>query len=148
MGALLRALALLDTTAGLRVSAVSPVYETEPVGLEEQHPFLNAVARVETTLTARALLERCQQVESELGRERAVRWGPRTIDLDILLYNGERVHEPDLSIPHPRLAERAFVLRPLADLAPDLRLPDRRAVAQALAAVGEKGVHLYGTIAR
>jgi len=144
--ALRRAAGLLSDTPGILVAALSPVYETDPVGVEAQPPFLNAVAGIETTLAARALLERCQEIEAELGRERSVRWGPRTIDLDLLLFSGERIDEPDLQVPHPRLAERAFVVRPLADLAPDLRLPDGRTVAEALAAVGEKGVRRYGSI--
>lgn len=118
-----------------RVVARSSVYETDPVGGPEgQPPFLNQVIAVETALDARGLFERCQAVEVALGRERegAVRWGPRLIDLDVLVFDGEVVQEDDLEIPHPRLAERAFVLVPLSEIAPDLDVPGRGRVGDLL----------------
>lgn len=102
------------------VVAVSPVYETDPVGPPGQGPYLNCVAELDTILSPRELLVVGQRLEAEAGRVRAERWGPRTLDVDILLVGDETVAEPDLVVPHPRLWERPFVLVPLADLAPDL----------------------------
>lgn len=108
------------------VVAVSSIRETDPVGVTDQPRFLNAAVLLETELDARALLDLLLSVESELGRTReGPRWGPRTIDLDLLLYGEETVEEPGLSVPHPRLHERAFVLEPLAELDPDLHVPGR-----------------------
>jgi 2-amino-4-hydroxy-6-hydroxymethyldihydropteridine diphosphokinase len=114
--------------------ARSSVRETDPVGFADQPKFLNAVAELRTDLSPRELLERLLAIERELGRERARerRWGPRLIDLDLLLYGGEVIDEPGLTVPHPRLAERRFVLEPLAEIAPGLRLPDGRAVRELL----------------
>jgi 2-amino-4-hydroxy-6-hydroxymethyldihydropteridine diphosphokinase len=126
-----RALDLLDRDPEIRVADVSSFRDTEPVGYVDQPRFLNAVAAVETELGPRELLERMLAVERVLGRERAgPRYGPRTIDLDLLLYGDEQIAEPGLVVPHPRLAERAFVLEPLAELAPDLVLPDGRRIAE------------------
>ncbi|MBD0290198.1 MAG: 2-amino-4-hydroxy-6-hydroxymethyldihydropteridine diphosphokinase [Thermoleophilia bacterium] len=128
-----RALARLDAEAGIDVVAVSSVRETDPVGYLEQPRFLNAVAALETTLSPRELLDALLGVERSLGRQRAgPRFGPRTIDLDLLLYGDEQVDEGALTVPHPRLAERRFVLEPLAELAPDLALPDGRRVRDLL----------------
>ena len=101
--------------------AVSPVYETEPVGgPDEQGAYLNLVAELDTPMGARALLSLCARLEVAAGRVREVRWGPRTLDVDVLWVQDEAVDEPDLVVPHPRLWERRFALAPLADLAPDL----------------------------
>lgn len=128
-----QALDLLTREPGIEIVAVSSIRETDPVGYAEQPRFLNAVAALETELAPRELLERLLAVERLLGRERAgPRFGPRTIDLDLLLYGGEVVEEPGLTVPHPRLAERRFVLEPLAELAPDLVLPDGRRIAELL----------------
>jgi 2-amino-4-hydroxy-6-hydroxymethyldihydropteridine diphosphokinase len=108
----------LATEPGIHVVAVSAVYETEPVGGPPQDDFLNAVVAVDTTLDARALLAAAQRAEAAEHRVRAERWGPRTLDVDVLLVGDERIEEPDLQVPHPRMAERAFVLVPLADVAP------------------------------
>jgi 2-amino-4-hydroxy-6-hydroxymethyldihydropteridine diphosphokinase len=117
MANLRQAVALLDGRDGaVRVLRTSPVYETDPVGGPPQPAFLNAVAEVDVTGTARTLLETCMAVESGMGRTREERWGPRVIDLDVLLFGFERIDEPDLVVPHPRMAERSFVLVPLADL--------------------------------
>jgi 2-amino-4-hydroxy-6-hydroxymethyldihydropteridine diphosphokinase len=121
----------LGTTAGIVVVGVSPVYETAPVGGPEQPDYLNAVVAVDTVLTARELLGVAQGIEAAAERVRTVRWGPRTLDVDVLLVGDERVDDPDLVVPHPRLAERAFVVVPLAELDPAwrTRIPaDRDAV--------------------
>ena len=110
--------------------------ETDPVGFVEQPRFLNAAVRVRTELSPRALLERLLEIERQLGRTRdGPRYGPRTIDLDLLVYDDAVVDEPGLTVPHPRLAERRFVLEPLADLDPALFVPCRGTVADLLAAL-------------
>lgn len=107
------------------VVAVSPLYETEPVGGPGgQPPYLNVVVELRTADPPRRLLERCADLEAAAGRVREVRWGPRTLDADVLLVDGLAVDEPDLQVPHPRMWERRFVLAPLRDLAPDLVLPE------------------------
>ena len=113
---------LRRAVAGLPdVVAVSPVYETAPVGGPSgQGAFLNAVVELETELGPRQLLEAGRRLEEAAGRVRAERWGPRTLDVDVLLVGDLAVHEPDLEVPHPRMWERAFVLVPLRDLAPEL----------------------------
>ncbi|HZQ27382.1 MAG TPA: 2-amino-4-hydroxy-6-hydroxymethyldihydropteridine diphosphokinase [Acidimicrobiales bacterium] len=117
-----REAALRNAVAALPdVVAVSPVYETAPVGGPGgQGPFLNAVVELDTELSPRELLGWCARLEEACGRVRAERWGPRTLDVDVLLVGDLVVDEPDLVVPHPRMGERSFVLIPLADLAPDL----------------------------
>jgi 2-amino-4-hydroxy-6-hydroxymethyldihydropteridine diphosphokinase len=124
------ALTRLSELDGVAVVAVSSFRETDPVGNADQPRFVNAAAELETTLGPRELLDRLLEVERSLGRDRTreERWGPRTVDLDLLLYGDETVGEPGLEVPHPRLAERAFVLQPLVELDPGLRLPDGRAL--------------------
>ncbi len=100
--------------------SVSDLYETDPIGGPEQDAYLNLVALLETELSARELLELCRRLERGAGRERRVRWGPRTLDVDVLWVDGETVDEPDLTVPHPRMFERAFVMVPLRDVAPDV----------------------------
>jgi 2-amino-4-hydroxy-6-hydroxymethyldihydropteridine diphosphokinase len=113
---------------------LSTIIETEPWGYEDQPHFLNAVAELQTRLAARELLEELLEVERTLGRERTgPRYGPRTVDLDLLLYGDETIEEPGLVVPHPRLAERRFVLEPLAELVPTRRIPGNGTVQQALA---------------
>ncbi len=114
----------------VRVVAVSPVYETDPVGGPEQPEYLNAVVAIETEASPRRLLEVAHEVETAAHRVRAERWGPRTLDVDVLLVGDLRVDEPDLVVPHPRMWERAFVMVPLADLDPAFaaRIPDRAGV--------------------
>lgn len=121
------ALADLDAAPGVRVAAVSILRETEPVGYLEQPPFLNGAAALETTLEPRALLELLLEVERRHGRARegVPAQGPRTLDLDLLLYGSVTIDEPGLSVPHPRLHERAFVLEPLSDLDPSLEVPGK-----------------------
>jgi 2-amino-4-hydroxy-6-hydroxymethyldihydropteridine diphosphokinase len=125
----------------LRIDAASSVYETEPWGPVPQGPYLNQVVRGATELAPRALLAALHTIETELGRrrKREVRFGPRTIDLDILVYGELSLAEPDLEIPHPRILERPFVLVPLAEIAPDRVIRGER-VRDALARVGTKGV--------
>ncbi len=117
------AVAELGLTPGVRVLRVSSFHETDPVGGPPQPRYVNAVAEVETSLGPRALLDRLRAVEARFGRERGARWGPRTLDLDLLLHGEDVIDEPGLAVPHPRMAERAFVLAPLRELVPDGRHP-------------------------
>jgi 2-amino-4-hydroxy-6-hydroxymethyldihydropteridine diphosphokinase len=130
-GTLRAALERLSELGRLRASSFR---ETEPVGVVGQPRFLNGAAELETDFGARELLERLFAIERELGRERSVetRWGPRTIDLDLLLYGRETIDESGLTVPHPRLAERRFALEPLHELAPELTLPDGRRIRDLL----------------
>jgi 2-amino-4-hydroxy-6-hydroxymethyldihydropteridine diphosphokinase len=132
-GTIRRALELLAAREGIEIVAVSALRETEPVGYVDQPSFLNGAAEVETTLRPRELLDALLDVERGLGRERGERWGPRTIDLDLLLYGDERIAEPGLTVPHPRLHERRFALEPLVELDPDLDVPGRGRLADLLA---------------
>ena len=123
--------------AGIELVAVSTLRETEPVGVADQPRFLNGAAELETSLAARELLERLLAVERRFGRVRSSgEHGPRTLDLDLLLYGDEVIGEPGLTVPHPRLHERRFVLEPLAELAPGLVLPGRGDMESLL-----RGVH-------
>ena len=115
------------------VVGVSQLRETDPVGVVDQPPFLNGAVALETELAPRELLDALLAVERELGRERRERWGPRTIDLDLLLYGDETIDEPGLTVPHPRLHERRFALEPLLDLDPDVAIPGRGRVVDLLA---------------
>jgi len=132
---LLRAVDLLAETEGVDVLQVSQLRETEPFGVADQPAYLNGAVAIDTTLTPRELLERLLEIERELGRVRDVRWGPRTIDLDLLLYGDRSVDEPGLHVPHPRLAERPFALEPLAELDPALDIPGLGDVSAALSAL-------------
>jgi len=135
-----RALELLDRARGVEVIAVSMLRETEPWGPVEQPPFLNGVAELETGLEPEALLAVLLEVERELGRTRSgERWGPRTIDLDLLLHGDAVLELPGLTLPHPRLHERRFALEPLAELAPEARVPGRGTVAALLASLEQEG---------
>ncbi len=120
------AVRLLRDDEGIRIIRSSRIWETDPVGGPPQSDFLNAVIEVEADGDPRALLAAAHRVEAALGRVREVRWGPRTIDVDVLLVGDRAIDEPDLVVPHPRLAERAFVLMPLLELEPDLALPGGR----------------------
>ena len=131
-----RALELLADRPAIELLAVSQLRDTEPWGYTDQPPFLNGAAVVLTSLPARALLDVLIEIERELGRSRTgPRYGPRTIDLDLLLYGDIKVDEPGLEVPHPRLHEREFALEPLLDLDPELAVPGRGRVADILTAL-------------
>ncbi|MFP5298231.1 MAG: 2-amino-4-hydroxy-6-hydroxymethyldihydropteridine diphosphokinase [Actinomycetota bacterium] len=128
-----RAVDELEDTPGTQATKISSLYETAPIGGPPQRSFVNAVARIETGLGPRELLNVCKDIERKLGRDASdIRWGPRIIDLDVLLYGDEKVSEPDLEIPHPRLKERRFVLVPLLEIDPDLTDPWDARYADAL----------------
>jgi 2-amino-4-hydroxy-6-hydroxymethyldihydropteridine diphosphokinase len=130
------AVGVLAAGDGIDVAAVSTLRETEPVGVGGQPDFLNGVVALDTTLGARELLERLLAVEQRFGRVRVPgEHSPRTLDLDLLLYGGEQIDEPGLTVPHPRLHERRFVLEPLAELAPGLVVPGRGSVESLLTGV-------------
>lgn len=128
------ALRRLETHHAVSLVRPSSVYRTAPWGKLDQPEFLNMAVLVETGLSARALLDLCLSLEREGGRERRERWGPRTLDIDILTYGGQTIDEPGLQVPHPRIAERAFVLAPLAEIAPGMMIGGR-SVANLLEAV-------------
>jgi 2-amino-4-hydroxy-6-hydroxymethyldihydropteridine diphosphokinase len=128
-----RAVDLLAAADDVSVVAVSQLRETDPVGVVDQPAFLNGVVAVDTALDARTLLATLLEIERALGRVRGERWGPRTIDLDLLVFGEETLDEPGLTVPHPRLGERRFALEPLVELAPDLVAPGLGRVSQALA---------------
>jgi 2-amino-4-hydroxy-6-hydroxymethyldihydropteridine diphosphokinase len=134
-----KALRVIDADARTRVEAVSPIYRTPPWGRTDQPDFLNAAAGVDTERSPRELLDLCLEAEKGLKRVRAERWGPRTIDIDILLFDDLALDEPGLQVPHPRIAERAFVLLPLAEIAPETVIGGKT-VAALLAGVGTKGI--------
>jgi len=130
--------ALFDTD-GLAFAAVSPVYETAPVGGPEQPDYLNAVVIATSWLPARVILERCQAAETAFHRIREEVWGPRTLDVDLIVYGDEVSDDPELTIPHPRAHERAFVLAPWLDTDPDAVIPGKGRVGALLKAVGRAG---------
>jgi 2-amino-4-hydroxy-6-hydroxymethyldihydropteridine diphosphokinase len=118
-GFLRRGVQALDDSPGVTVDAVSSLYETSPIGGPPQRSFVNLVTRVDTDLDARGLLQTCKRIEQTLGREPSdIRWGPRVIDLDVLTFGEEKIGEPDLEIPHPRMTSRRFVLVPLLEIDP------------------------------
>jgi 2-amino-4-hydroxy-6-hydroxymethyldihydropteridine diphosphokinase len=126
----------------VQIMAVSPVYETVPVGGPPQPDYLNAVVLARTTLPSRALLGRLQEIEAAFDRVRSVRWGPRTLDIDIITVAGEVSTDPDLTLPHPGAHERAFVLAPWHDVDPDAVLPGYGPVATLLAAADRSGIRV------
>ena len=140
---LVEAVRALEARDDVRVLAVSSVYETAPVGYTDQADFLNIAIGVETTLDAYALLALCQEIEQGLGRVRKIRWGPRTVDLDILLYNNDAILVENLVIPHPRMHERAFVLVPLLEIAPAVVHPTTGTLYAEEIAVQDGGVELW-----
>ncbi|HEY2553142.1 MAG TPA: 2-amino-4-hydroxy-6-hydroxymethyldihydropteridine diphosphokinase [Streptosporangiaceae bacterium] len=142
LGNLQAAIDVLCGPGGLHCRAISPVYRTRPVGGPEQDDYLNAVLTAETTLQPRAVLGLCQQAERARGRVRAERWGPRTLDADVICYGGEVSSDPRLTLPHPRAHQRAFVLAPWHDIEPEAELPRHGPVAALLAAAGTDGVRL------
>ncbi len=120
-----RAVSLLTASGDITLIERSRDYRSAPWGVKDQDWFVNACISVATKLSARVLLQRCQQVESTMGRVRLQKWGPRVIDVDILTYRDEAIHEPDLVVPHPLMSQRAFVLVPLRDVAPGLKIAGR-----------------------
>ncbi|CAM4376954.1 2-amino-4-hydroxy-6-hydroxymethyldihydropteridine pyrophosphokinase [Bacillus manliponensis] len=118
---LLEAIEMLGGHSQIRVEDISSVYETDPVGYTDQDKFLNLVIKISTNLSPQELLKVTQKTENELGRKREVRWGPRTIDLDILLYNHENIEAENLIVPHPRMFERAFVIVPLLEINQEIK---------------------------
>lgn len=137
--------ALLDTP-GLALVAVSPVYETAPVGGPRQPDYYNAVLSARTALSARTVLDRCHGVEAALGRVRAQTWGPRTLDLDLIVYGDVVSADPELTLPHPRAHRRAFVLAPWQAIDPDATIPGRGRVTDLLATVGPAGVRRLDSV--
>ncbi|MCH6483677.1 2-amino-4-hydroxy-6-hydroxymethyldihydropteridine diphosphokinase [Pseudoxanthomonas sp. LH2527] len=142
-GTLRLAIDALDRREGVVVSAVSRCYRTPAWGREDQPDFINAVALLETSLSPRALLDLLLSVEAEFGRHRVEgeRWGPRTLDLDLLLYGDAVVDEPGLRVPHPHLHERAFALVPLLEVLPDARIPGRGPARDAVSALEMSNIH-------
>ena len=127
---------------GVRVTAVSPVYETVPVGGPAQPDYLNAVVLADAARSARELLDRLHEIEAAFDRVRMVRWGPRTLDIDVVDFGGERSDDPELTLPHPRAHDRAFVLAPWHDVDPDAALPGHGPVAELLAKADHSGLRL------
>jgi len=125
------------------VQAVSSLYETEPIGGPAQGRFLNAAVAVETDLSAQKLLQAVLEIENEAGRVRDIRWGPRTLDIDVITYGDERIDQADLTIPHPRAVERRFVLAPVAEIAPDVAVGERLTAGQALEGSTAGGIHRW-----
>ncbi|MCL6546060.1 MAG: 2-amino-4-hydroxy-6-hydroxymethyldihydropteridine diphosphokinase [Bryobacteraceae bacterium] len=145
-GRLREALRLLEE-GGLRVRRISPVYETEPQDVRDQPWFLNLVAEVETELFPRQMLARIQSIEWKMGRRRSKPKGPREIDIDVLLYGSMVLRMPELTVPHPRMSERRFVLQPLADLAPELKHPvSGRTILELLAEIRGQTVRQVGAL--
>jgi 2-amino-4-hydroxy-6-hydroxymethyldihydropteridine diphosphokinase len=140
-GSFIHALRSLVDAPDVKLRRASSIYRTPPWGKLDQPSFLNMAVLVETDLPSRALLALCLEIEQKMGRRRLERWGPRTLDIDILTYGDATIDEPDLKIPHPRTTERAFVLAPLAEIAPRLRIADQE-VAQWLALVDRAGVEV------
>jgi 2-amino-4-hydroxy-6-hydroxymethyldihydropteridine diphosphokinase len=124
------ALELLGQMPGLRITGVSRRYRTAPLGVAQQPEFLNLAAQARTSLAPGELLRAAKRIERAVGRTAGPRWGPRVIDIDILLYNAVRMETPELTLPHPRMEERAFVMAPLAEIAPDLVMPSGRLAAE------------------
>jgi 2-amino-4-hydroxy-6-hydroxymethyldihydropteridine diphosphokinase len=140
------ALAEIGRLAGCELLRTSSLYETDPVGIREQPDFLNAVAEVRTDMRPREFLSTLREVERRAGRERTLKWGPRIIDIDILLYGDELLTEDNLEIPHPEMHRRAFVLTPLAEIAPKVKHPGLNVTIQELSEkVGSEGVRKYET---
>lgn len=136
------AIAEIGASEGVALLSISSLYETPPWGPVPQGPYLNVCIGVDTTLSAQALLEFGLAIEREHGRERIVRWGPRTLDIDLLLYGEAHIDEPRLVVPHPRMLERAFVLVPLAEIAPGLVLAGKP-IGEWLAAVDAAEIAFY-----
>ncbi|MGO4890163.1 2-amino-4-hydroxy-6-hydroxymethyldihydropteridine diphosphokinase [Anaerobacillus sp. MEB173] len=142
---LYQALEKLDADVNVTIVKVSSIYETDPVGFEDQDQFLNMAVEIQTNYSPRELLQKTQKIENELGRIRHIHWGPRTLDLDILVYNQENIVMDDLIIPHPRIIERAFVVIPLMELNPNLYLPKFNKTIDVIyeQLLNKEGVHVW-----
>lgn len=139
-----QALEMISQTPGVSLNRTASIYKTEPVGFEDQDWFLNTVVEITTELPPLALLEKLLAIESRMGRVRTIHWGPRVIDLDIVLYGDMEIDTPQLTVPHPRMAERAFVLAPLAELKPELELKGLGRVSKLAGGLtGRQGICLY-----
>lgn len=145
VGYLAFAVSQLRQIPGLTVKAVSPVYETEPVGGPEQDSYLNAVVKIETGMPAEKILEHCQRIETMAHRTREERWGPRTLDVDVIMVGTQISDNPVLTLPHPRAHERAFVLVPLRDIEKHIAIPGRGKIADLLAQTSLDGVAKFAT---
>ncbi|ASA26561.1 2-amino-4-hydroxy-6-hydroxymethyldihydropteridine diphosphokinase [Paenibacillus donghaensis] len=147
-GTLRAALDRLDQVEGIRIVRCSKVYETEPVGYLDQPQFLNMAAALQTSLSPEELLQKMLDIETQLGRTRDIRYGPRTVDLDLLWVEGQQMDTPDLTLPHPRMMERAFVLVPLSDIVPQNEQSSRlrKLITAALLDIdGKEGIKLWTT---
>ena len=142
------ALSRLGKLPTIEVAQVSSLYETDPIGVTDQPEFLNAVAEIRTSLTALELLDVLLNLENTLGRVRTIRWGPRVIDLDLLLYGQQQIDLPTLTVPHPRLHERAFVLVPLVEIAPQVVLPGQGKTVREIAEYFSGNRNTSGNIRR
>ncbi|MGQ9456463.1 MAG: 2-amino-4-hydroxy-6-hydroxymethyldihydropteridine diphosphokinase [Armatimonadota bacterium] len=136
----------LNSEDGCWVVALSSIYETEPVGFKDQPDFLNMVVCINTLLDAVSLLSHCQSIENEMGRVRTVRWGPRVIDIDILLYENENIKIGELVLPHPKMLRRGFVMIPLAEIAPDVEVAPGLTAAMAVEHSAFRGVRYFGRL--
>ncbi|MGM7637398.1 2-amino-4-hydroxy-6-hydroxymethyldihydropteridine diphosphokinase [Bacillus sp. Hm123] len=142
------ALTSLRNDEYILIKQISSIYETDPVGYTEQASFLNMVVEIRTSLSAEELLDKCLSIEAQLGRIREIKWGPRTIDLDILLYNQDNIESEKLIVPHPRMRERAFVLIPLLEIDSTTCFPGTRMTLEELSTSiqGKEGVRLWKRI--
>ncbi len=140
-----RAVDELDTMQGIRVTGCSRLYQSDPVGPEGQPDYCNAVVEIETVLHPLELLDATQSIENDHGRVRTLRWGPRTLDLDILLYGNDVIESERLTIPHYQMHVRNFVLYPLADIQPELILPDGIALKKRVEENGQQGLNVIAT---
>ena len=136
------AVSALDRDRDCRVTTVSSLYSTAPVGFDDQPDFLNAAVAIRTPLSPAELLALCNRIERQIGRKRTIRWGPRVIDIDILLYNDVVAHERGLVLPHPRMMDRAFVLAPLAEIAPETELEGGVSARDAAGRIDSDGIEL------
>lgn len=142
-GNIASALDILAAHPQIRLHLVSALYQTAPVGYTDQPDFLNAVAGIETSLSPQELLDVCLETERRLGRVRTQRWGPRTIDIDLLVFDDLVCQSERLNLPHPRMKERCFVLMPLAEIAPDVQLPGGQTPRQLLQSCPDQQVRYY-----
>ncbi len=140
------AVRIIKTHRFIKVTKLSGVYQTEPVGYESQRSFLNIVIEIGTPLSPQELLKNCRFIEEFLKRKRRVKWGPRTIDVDILLYGDAVVEDPELIIPHPEMSKRAFVLVPLLEIAPHATFPDGSKLQAHLDLLSSEGVERVGEL--